>query len=41
MMAKKISNKKPKTIVRLARLVALMTDTKKLCSQDYDEVCRF
>jgi len=41
MMAKKIMSKKQKTMVRLGRLVALMTDTKKLCSQDYDEVCRF
>jgi len=41
MMARKNMNKTQRTMARLARLVALMTDTKKLCSQDYDEVCRF
>jgi len=40
-MAKKIVTKTQRTMARLGRLFAMMADTKKLCSQDYDEVCRF
>jgi len=40
-MEKKNITKTQKTVARLGRLLALMTDTKKLCSQDYEEVCRF
>lgn len=40
-MAKKVITKTQKTIARLGILFALMTDAKKLCSQEYDEIYRF
>ena len=41
MMAKKLANKTKVMIARLGILFALLTDAKKLCSQEYDEIYRF
>ena len=40
-MAKKVINKAKVMINRLGILFALMTDAKKLCSQEYDEITDF
>jgi len=40
-MAKKMMTKTQRMITRLGILFALMTDAKKLCSQEYDEIYRF
>ena len=40
MMAPVIKTKKL-VFYRLRTLFALITDTKKLCADDYEEICRF